>query len=144
MHYLGLLDFLSILLEHISRTRAQSPYFYITYFVFLFFFYFCRWISAISLLTRQLQRISAKLFLRCRSNALEGMAGAGLCTLSRLLPGCCTSSLRWLALESSFLSCPSTGCPLAISYPLVKRRAWTVINYQQFILYMYIYIYVVR
>ncbi|XP_029821462.1 probable palmitoyltransferase ZDHHC1 isoform X4 [Manacus vitellinus] len=43
------------------------------------------------------------------------MAGAGHCTCSRSLPGCCTSSLRWLALESWFLSCPATGCPLAIS-----------------------------
>lgn len=116
-------------LEHNSRTGAQSQHFCIIYFLFSIFD-FCRWISAINLLIRQLQRIWAKLFLRCRSNALEGMAGAGLCTFSRLLPGCCTSSLHWLALESWFLSCPATGCPLAISYPLVKRRTWTVINSQ--------------
>lgn len=123
----SLFKFLSTLV-HISRTGALSQYFWITYFlVFIFDFY--RWISAINLLIRQLQRTWAKLFLRCTSNALEGMAGAGPCTFSRLLPGCCTSSLRWLALESWFLSCPATGCPLAISYPLVKRKTGTVVNY---------------
>jgi len=65
-----------------------------------------------------------------RSNVLEEMAGAGLCTLSRSLPGCCTCSLHWLALEFWFLSCPSTGCLQAISYPLVKSRTRTVMNYQ--------------
>lgn len=99
--------------------------------IFLFSgFNLYRWISAINLLIRQLQRTWVKLFLRCRSNALEGMAGAGLCTFSRLLPGCCTFSLRWLALESWFLSCLATGCLLAISYPLVKRRTWTVLNWE--------------
>ncbi|XP_054696572.1 palmitoyltransferase ZDHHC1 isoform X5 [Grus americana] len=51
------------------------------------------------------------------------MAGAGLCTFSRLLPGCCTSSLHWLALESWFLSCPATGCLLAISSLYGLRNA---------------------